>query len=640
MAKSSSNEYKDWEARLSVAHKVHEKRVKEPTERNRKYYKGDQWHDAEANKLYKDHPIDNIIFSNIQTIKPSINFSNPKIFVKPRNPVRRTENGVINTFQAAKLVQMLANYDYRELRLKRQMDKVLIDSLMGPFGCMYMGYTLKTEKFKGGDENEKQIEIHELIKEDSPFAVRLSPMDLRIDPMGQDHLLEDHRWIGVRWLKPLEDVKDDPRYSNLRGLKPNHKVDIKKVMGMGPDGDIVLDHNDLNKMSPEGLWEMVEGWDLWDKKTHRLRTVVEGHGRFLRDDKEWPLDMEGFPVEMLYFNENPDDAIPVDDIGIYIDSQDELNRIKALKLEHLRRVSRRRFAARQEALDEEAKDQLMYGPDGVVIEVDGDPNTSFLPLRDAAISQDFHIVEQSLKQGIREESGINQFEKGIGRGVDSATESQLIAQGTAVRRADREMQFKDFALRVSKKLLHIRQQTLDSSITIPLENDDFKMAKENELSQLEKITAPNGASVLLPWLKLQKNDIQGDYEFDLDISSLRMRNEDQEKREALMLYQGSAQDPFINPGPPRKNILEKFNVPNIDEWLRDPQEVLQQQAQAAQAQQQVEIQSEQLKRATDLEKTRMKTEQSDVESKREFAIKSGNIIQEALRQPDAKKEGE
>ena len=62
---------------------------------------------------------------------------------------------------------------------------------------------------------------------------------------------------------------------------------------------------------------MVEGWDIWDKESQKIMTMVEGHGSWLVEE-DWPLKYENFPVETLYFNENPDELFPVSDVEIYI----------------------------------------------------------------------------------------------------------------------------------------------------------------------------------------------------------------------------------------------------------------------------------------------------------------------------------
>ena len=220
---------KDYKARLSVACNKHDNELKGPIERFRRYYKGDQWtSDATGNYItsYTDKIVDNVIFSNIQTIRPAINFKNPRIFASPKKkPFSTPEGGLFDTIAASVIFELLMNHYYKVLELKRQTDKILTDALIGPWGFIYLGHTLETEKIVTG--TGKLIETHELIRKNSPFAIRISPMDVRIDSEAKDHQLEDASWVAIRWIKPLADVQANPKYSNTETLKPNFTSETK-----------------------------------------------------------------------------------------------------------------------------------------------------------------------------------------------------------------------------------------------------------------------------------------------------------------------------------------------------------------------------------------------------------------------------
>jgi len=595
MDKELLNEYKEM---LAVANRRWEKVEKKKWERHVRYYRNDQWDVLAKGAIsaYKDKVTDNIIFSNIRTLMPSINFRRPKIFVKAKKKPYRLESGdIFDTLSGAVLLEILMNWYYRELEIKRQVDKCLMDALLGFRGVVFAGYAAETEVVSS---DETLLEVNELIKKDSPYVTRISPRDLRFDPSARDAHFEDARWIALRWVKTLEEVQKNPIYKNTKDLKSNYRIDTQftnlSSSNVGPKDD--------GQTGGGMVWDRVEGWDIWDRAEKKVVTIVEGHSKHLRYDN-WPLDYDGgFPIEVFYFNENPDEPTPVSDIEIYINSQDELNRIRSLQIEHIRRISQRRYESREGALSLEAKDKLMYGGDGILIE--SDTGSSIRTIEDATISQDIYIVAKLLKDSIREESGVASFEKGGSEKFETATEAQLIANALNARRDERVSILEDFIKRIVRKLGKIIQQTLGER-DFALDNEQMKLAQEYVPQKVEKITGAS-KTVLMPWLNASKDDIQGEYDFDIEVGSTRPINQEILKRDALTMYQVLVQHPLVNQEKNLRLLLEAFDVKDMDGLIRPMQEVAQEQQQAMQTALQAEIAKDQPKRETDLAKTQMK----------------------------------
>jgi hypothetical protein len=591
------NELKDWKERLRVADRKFAS-IESQINRAWEYYKGNQWQNAVIGGIdpYNEKPFENMVFANIRAIVPRLNFRNPKIFVTPKKKPYRDQKGYFDTLRASAFVELLLTYYYRELNIKREAKKCLIDALLGPIGIMQLGYTVETEKVKG----DELLEVNELIKSDSPFCVRRSIKDFRSDPEGQDHLLNDARWVAFRWVKSLDDVKKDDRYSNISTLKPNYnvKTDYNSLKA------------DTNRVEPDihaEMWGRVEGWDIWDKKEGRLMTIVKEHEKWLRNESKWPLDLEGFPCEILYMNENATDFYPIPDTWQYLSMQDELNRVASMQLSHIRRISQRRYIQRDNALTSEEQLKLTYGGDGTIVTTSMNPNDSIVPIQDAAISQDIYMVRQLLKKSIREMAGVSDTEALASTKFEQATEPALIEQSAKTIRGDQQQSFEDFIKRIVVKLSHIIQQT-QREIALPLSDNQMR---DNELqrfvqSKLEKIVTPEGTAILLPWLTMTKEEIQGDYEFDMEVGSTMPINEEIRKRDAVSLYQLMAENPYINGREGTKEVLEAFNKPDPEKYLKPEEEVAANAQQSAEQEVQMEIAKNAPKQQTDLAKTQMK----------------------------------
>lgn len=610
---SAKEELAQWKQDLEYSHRKY-KTVKKKIKRAWEYYKGNQWGNTSDGldslldqSGYRDRTIDNVIFANLRSIIPRLNFRNPKIFVRPKKKPFRTKEGVFDTFAAAVYVELILNYYYKVLDIKTEARKCLYDAFLSPWGIMELGYCFKTEKM--AKKNELLI-VNELISEDSPFCLRRDPRDFRQDIEAKDGHLNDCRWIGLRWVRPLEDVKRDPRFSNTAGLKNNFRV--KTDFG---DAKVVLaspeQYHDDNT-----IWGRVEGWDLWDKKNHRIYTVVKEYDKFLRNDKEWPLELEGFPVETIYFNENATDIYPIPDTWMCLDMQDELNRIGSMQMDHIRRISQRRYVARENAFDQEEMRKLTHGGDGTVALTSLDPASSIQPLTDATISQDIYLIRNAVKQIIQQMMGVTPAEALVSTNAQQATEPALIEQASQTIRGDQQQVFESFLVRIIEKLGKIIQQTMDK-IEIPLTFDEMHDEEMKKFinNKAVKMLGEDGATIIQPWLELGKDDIKGEYLYDLEIGSTMPVNEQSVRSDAVALYKLLENNPWVKGREGTKEILTAFDKPDPEKFMKPEEQVAKEHKEQVQEQIQGEIAKDMPKRQVDMQKTQLKTQ-----SAKEIAI--------------------
>jgi len=596
------DDIKEWSQRLDVSH-LKFKTVKKKIQRAWAYYRGNQWTaDQDWGGMdvfgYKDKTVDNVIFTCVRSIVPGLNSRNPKIYVRPKKkPFMIKKQGMFDTMAASVYVELVLNYYYKILEIQRESRKCLYDALLSPFGIMELGYTLKTSKVKG----DTLLDINELIEEDSPFCMRRSPMEFRVDPEAKDPNLKDARWIALRWVKELDDVKKDPRFTHTKGLKVNHRVKTNFTSvntNTRPDD---LDEDPY-------LWGRVEGWDIWDKKTHRIMSYVKDHPKFLRDEEEWPLEFDGFPVETLYFNENNTDIYPIPESWLALDLQDELNRIGSMQLDHIRRISQRRYIARENAFTDEEERKLTHGGDGTVARTSLDPLTAIMPLQDATISQDIYMIRNGLKGTIQSMMGVSPSDVMNATKYENATEPALIQQGVMTIRGDQQQMFENFTIRIIEKLGKIIQQTADE-IEIPLTADEMNDEELMKFTQnkLVKIAGEQGAVIIQPWLQIDKYDIQGEYIYDLEVGSTMPINEQSMRQDAVTLYKLLENNPYVKGREGTKEILSAFNKADPDKFMKPEEQVGQEHQQAVQEHIQTENALDAPKRQVDMAKTQLKS---------------------------------
>ena len=597
MASSKDKDLSRWKDRLHVANRKFDKEVKDNIRRWRDYYRGKQWHGE--NTMYEDQIVVNMVFQNMRTILPAINFRNPRIYATAKKKPYRVEgNQLYDTLQGAMVLEMILNHYYNELSVKRQADKTLLDAGLGPWGIMRIGYTTESEKV----QDDNLLEINELIRSESVYAVRISPNDFRVDPEAVDSHLEDARWVAYRWVKTVEDVKRNPRYKNVHNIKKNFTVKTDFSKGTQTVGESRLYGSEATE------WDRVEGWDIWDKKEHRLITIVDDHDKLIQE-ADWPLDYEGFDCEILYFNENPDELIPISDVDIYMGQQDELNRVSSLGLTHVRNVASQKYGVQENMVDQQELRNLTHGPPTSIITTKGKPQESIHAYKTQVVSQDIYMWRNMMKSDIREAYGSAAFERGAAEKFDTATEPALIAQSINLPREERRAIFEEFIKRVVRKMGQVLQQTLTKR-DFALTQGQFEEAQKGMPSKLEKIVGPEGSTIIAPFFNASKDDIQGEYDYALEVGSMQPVNQRERKQDAITLYRLLQENPLINQLEGTKQLLEAFERKDLEKLIRDPKEVAQEAQQAQQQALQSQIAVDQPKRDTDLKKTVIKSQTS------------------------------
>ncbi len=609
---TKADELKMWVDKIQLAKEKQESEVLKPLHTYREYWRGKQWSE-EMKHSSNDQIVDNMVYSNVSSIKPSINLNNPKIFVKPKKrKFINSDNQEMDATQAAVRVEILGEFLFEELEVKDEVDKALIDALIGHAGYVFIGHEVKL----ADEEDEAEEDIVSLIESESLFVDRLSAVDLLIDPESTDHSLKKSRWIAIKWVKKLDEVKNNKSYKNTFNVKTNAVIDSNPHQeGKPPVSPSNFEREKPSTTQAGTDWrERVEGWDIWDKDTHTLKTIVLEHNQFLQD-KKWPLKYKGFPVEALWFNYNPDEQTPLADTQTYKTKQDFLNIFESKILDHVRRISDQKWGYNSGKAKGNKVEQFARGPSGSVIGVKGDPTTAITPFPTGNVSADLYATVQQLKKDITQQIGVAQFEAGGAENLATAQEGQLISQGISVRRQDRASTVEKFYKRIMEKLMSVAQQVIDEEQEIPLNDEQVgtlnKFSPDSLLSR--KFDDGQGNQIIekFPFMKIDSDLIGGRFSFNVQVGSTGPTNEQTERADALALAQYAAQNPLLDQNEVTQIVLEKFGFGSyIDRLMRDPKEVAQEQ----QASQEQQIKAQQAvdepKRQTDLEKTQMKSQTS------------------------------
>lgn len=524
----------------------------------------------------------NEVYPIVQANLPAIFFRNPRAFLKPRNKtfIAKKRDPIsgqmveteIDSAKSAKTQEDILNYSLVEIKYKKQVRKVLLDALLFPHGVLWHGY-----KGDFGMTEENSI----FIKNDMVFVQRLNPLRFIKDPAVNMANLEEARWVGRTIDIPLEDLVEDDKlevdkklikgfkgygesigaatakerqnagardYMNINAARRSMLEFSDKAFQEGAAARFVQVHEIFLRPTKKEQREGKKGWIILvtDEQEHPLRV------------NEWRIKAEGFPVQILQFNDLPDSPFGLSDPETYKDIADQKNTVVNLQLRNAQENSKVWIALAKGATNEEEIDQVMRG-EQTIIAFEGDSVKDRLQVSSpgGAASSELYLLDQRIDRQLQDKSGITDLKKGfLQSGEESATSVQLRNAGGSARPAYRQ----DIMAEFLKDSLHYINQI--NKQFVPYE-------------QAVRIVG----SLDLEWsANPTKEELQADTDVEIDVISMLPEDPEKEMQELqtiLMLMVQALTVPQVGEKIAKEG--KTFNIsPVIEQMLmrlrlRDPE---------------------------------------------------------------------
>ena len=423
-------------------------------------------HGGSSSGFDKDFVNVNFVYAYIKTVMPAVYFKDPYIFIEGRSE---------EDLGKANVVEAIINYIWREINLKEEVKRVILDTLLFGIGWLKIGYTAEfgrtIEKSTQATPDRKTpegkvIEFNEYIKEENVFGKRISPFRV-IVPRGY-HRFVDMPYIIEERLEDIEAVKENKSLKNTADLIPTHKLDsgftsIKAPSMSSPENVGFLGRLSriTGRLSARDKANKVILWEIWDKRSQKIITLGKGTEKVLQE-KDWDLDIEGFPYIPLRFNTIPNsnetsNFYPISDIEPLVPQIQEQSKLRTAMVKH-----RKRFLAKilveKGAMDQNQMDIFKQPETGLIAEVND--ITKILPMAEVQVPADVYRVNEVIKSDLREISGISQLLMGGGAspGINTATEANIAQQGAGLRISEKQDQIEDFTRDTARKLIQIMRQ--------------------------------------------------------------------------------------------------------------------------------------------------------------------------------------
>jgi hypothetical protein len=486
----------------------------------------------------EDRLLINIVFSTVNVIAPSIAINYPKIVVNAVKP-ENSPNAII--------AEAVVNYWWRHRDIKTEFRRAVKDFIMYGHGWVKVGYRFVEEEMIGedGDVSDPieggESTTNSVILEDSPFAERVSPMDVFVDADATS--MGDMRWIAQRIRRPLGDVKSDKRYNKTA----REAVSIMAVSRYSDDPS-------RRKVNDKNAG-YAEVWEYYDIANKTMCVFAEDGEQFLVKPIKMPYSF-GHPFVMLRNYDVPDTFYPIGELEAIEPLQKELNETRTQMMNHRKRFARK-YLYKESAFDQLGRTALESEEDNVMVPVITDeplPNV-MMALPATITPPEFYNQSNMIISDIDRISGVSEFMRGASSEIRrTATESSLLQDAANARTADKLATVEQSVAQVARRLVALTQQFMTGE-------------------QVARITAKNGEQV---WVTYDREYLEGDFDFEVEAGSTQPQNESFRRQMALQMVDAMA--PFSSMGviDMRKlaaHVLQfGFGVKSPEQFMAAPQQ--------------------------------------------------------------------
>lgn len=537
-----------WLGRISVAKRLHEEKFISNAKAWRDFYEGNHFPTI-ANK--SDLVVINYTYSILKAILPQIYFQDPYIYL--------TATDRESTFNR-QLAEDALNNTWREIKVKRQMKRIILDMLIMGFGIGKLGYWFKTIK---PERLETQAEFTEFVKEEYPYFLRQSPFDVVFDFEAKS--LDELRWLAARYFVPLDELKE--KYpKEAKGLKGNYIAGDVKVKDVSNEIDRQYIDDDLKR---------TEVWEISDLVDRKIYVVTEENKDDFLDVFDNPYDDIQSNWKILYVNEIPDKLYPLSDVANLIDINLWMDKVNSMLMQDIMKSQRKILYEEDAFASEEEYQKFLSGKDLQMVKLaPGAIKDGKILIVDASIiPQDFYNNNELCKDHLDNVSGVGSNQRGVSDKVERRTayEAGIMDRNSQLRNSERLDAITDYSINIAYDLLKIMQNFGSGETEFYNDKRGYQI-----------------------W---SKDNIKGKFKVRIDIGSTVRRDSESERQFILQFGSqilGAVDDsgvPIVDKKKFIKLVLEKFNVSmeDIEEVMLSNDEFISKVAEAMQIQKNIQM---------------------------------------------------
>lgn len=482
-------------------------------------------YDLYAGKHYdrmseSDRLVVNMAFATKNVIAPSVAVNNPRFTVNARRP---------NWAAQAIITEEVLNYLWRSHRYQDEFRLAVDDWLEIGHGWIKVGYKYVREEVvaaadaeaDGVDDRdpnvEGNVETEMQVREDRPFAERISPFDVFVDPDAKS--MRAASWVAQRIRRPVADIRVDSRYS------PKYRKDVQSnYRSKWEDDPLNSTVQPEARYDDDGYADVIEFYDI-RRNVFCVFADSQGCDGFLIKPQAMPYAF-GHPFVMLRNYEVGDRFYPMGELEAIEPLQLELNETRTQMIQHRRRFARK-WLYLESAFDDQGVSALESDEDNVMVPVNGgeDLQRVIAPMPSIGTPPDFYDQSALISNDLNQVSGVTDYMRGNAPNIRrTATEAAMLQDAQNARAADKLAKVEGILSDIGARLIQIMQQYMTG----------------------EQVVRVVGSQAFPIWVNFTKDYIQGDFDYEVEAGSTQPRNETFRRQSAMQLMDAMA--PFIQMG--------------------------------------------------------------------------------------------
>jgi hypothetical protein len=376
-----------------------------------------------------------------------------------------------------------------------------------------------------------------------PWVRNVLPHDFCV-PFGTRRIAEAP-WTAHRVIRHIEDLRDDPKYENVKSLEPNMSREdwvrsyqaIAQPFKFGSDPTRYAGNMEGKKA------EYVELWEIHDRRTGKVMVLATSQlDKFLRNDDDH-VAINGHPFVSIGFVPNARTFWTTSDAEYLRWSQAELTDI-AIQTSKQRRISIMKFLYRRGAITQEQLDKLMSNTVGAGVEVEmGEDLDKIIKVFQPSQNPQVYNEADETRKNARETVGFsrNQFGEFDDSSRRTATEVNNVQQNSNLRMSRRQLQVRNAYIELFQKINPLL----------------FNLWKAPRVAQ---VLDKNGVA---QWMQFTGDHIRGLYKYDVGFSADSGETRQSRQQNAIQLYQMLLQDPAVDQVQARRFLARAFNDPRF-----------------------------------------------------------------------------
>ena len=507
------------------------------------------------NKLeldYTNHPTSdtsigpNLVYSMGDSLLSSLTVPDPEFVLSAEH---------LAGVDRAPIVEAVDNWLIKKLKLKREVEAAILNSYLfsrsilkigydsefgwSPYydigkGNNLMGMTLTQFNKKG-----QRIEMGNA-SPGMPWVKVVAPQDFVV-PWGTS-FIDNAAWAAHRIIRLNDHIKDDPKYVNTSRLQPNMSMESY----INSYGNVAAryrrSHNSTTSAHTESIKSIFNVlWEIHDKRTGRIFVVTRDHDKFLRNSVD-ALQVAGLPFVSTTLVNHPRSFWGTPQ-AYYLGQIQNTQYDISLQQEKQRRINCLKFLANKNIISEDAMNKLMSGDVGALAMVETTMN-----LKDAVVPFpagsliDFVMQSNANRSDARDAIGFsrNQLGEFDSKTHRSAREASFVREGSQTRTSRRMNSVIELYIEAIKKVNKIIFTYWKVPRYMMIGNENVKFTGE---------------------------ELEGDYLYDITLSTKRNMSLAQRKIESLQVMAQLMQIPGIDMEALKQYVIDASSDPAFSNLL-------------------------------------------------------------------------